>query len=141
MDVLEQIRLLTNLDIARSFSRLFIGQPELLSILRQRLHSSPSASRPDIISGPVKRETYAYIRHRLSVAGGEAALQRLGAAQCTGRGRPRLINIIGDRALRRLRSGQSWSTPPSSVALPMKRGADPGTGRFVPMVEALLCWL
>jgi general secretion pathway protein A len=104
--VLEQIRLLTNLETHRhKLLQIFlIGQPELGEVLRQpglrqlaqritaRYHLRPLS--PD--------ETGDYIRHRLAVAGvgrrlfTAAALRRI--HRLTG-GIPRLINILCDRTL------------------------------------------
>ena len=107
VDVLEQIRLLTNLETnqRKLLQIVLLGQPELRRLLVQpqlrqlnqritvRYHLAPL----------LKEEITAYVNHRLSVAGlvrGQlfskkplAELYRL-----TG-GIPRLINIICDRAL------------------------------------------
>jgi len=105
-DVLEQIRLLTNLETAQEklLQIVLIGQPELLSVLRQeklrqlsqritaRYHLTPLS----------RRETYAYILHRLSIAGRSDPLFTAPAmfhVYRFSRGVPRLINIICDRAL------------------------------------------
>lgn len=104
--VLEQIRLLTNLETnkCKLLQIIMLGQPELLDKL----------SRPDLRQlaqritaryhlGPLaKKEIAFYVRHRLSVAGldtklfSPACMKRL--AKLSG-GVPRLINIICDRAL------------------------------------------
>jgi general secretion pathway protein A len=105
-DVLEQVRLLTNLETAREklLQVILIGQPELATLLEQpglrqlaqritaRYHLEP-LSRP---------ETAAYVRHRLAVAGRRAPLFTAGALRAVHRrsgGVPRLINAICDRAL------------------------------------------
>ncbi len=105
-DVLEQIRLLTNLETAQEklLQIILIGQPELLSVLRQE-KLSQLAQRITAryhLTSLSRRETYAYIMHRLSVAGRNQPLFT-GAAMFhvyrLSSGVPRLINIICDRAL------------------------------------------
>ncbi|MGB5063207.1 MAG: AAA family ATPase, partial [Candidatus Competibacter sp.] len=105
-EVLEQIRLLTNLETAkRKLLRIIlVGQPELRQLL----------ARPDLrqlaqritaryhLSPLDRRETAAYIDHRLRVAGGCVDLFATGARRAAYRysgGIPRLINVICDRAL------------------------------------------
>lgn len=105
-EVLEQIRLLTNLETHREklLRVILVGQPELQQLLeapdlRQlaqritaRFHLTPLN----------RKETGAYIRHRLRVAGGQSDLFTQGALRAVYRltgGVPRLINIICDRAL------------------------------------------
>ncbi|QQS53483.1 MAG: AAA family ATPase [Candidatus Competibacteraceae bacterium] len=105
-EVLEQIRLLTNLETAKHklLRIILVGQPELRRLLARpdlrqlaqritaRHHLSPLDSR----------ETAAYIDHRLRVAGGRADLFAAGARWVVYRysgGIPRLINVICDRAL------------------------------------------
>jgi general secretion pathway protein A len=105
-DVLEQIRLLTNLETTREklLQIILIGQPELLSILRRkklRQLAQRITARYHLL--PLsRRETYAYIRHRLSVAGRREPLFTFWALRHVyyfSRGVPRVINIICDRAL------------------------------------------
>ncbi|HTL49223.1 MAG TPA: AAA family ATPase [Steroidobacteraceae bacterium] len=105
-DVLEQVRLLTNLETAtqKLLQIILIGQPELREVL----------ARPELrqlaqrITGRYhlealrKRETLAYIRHRLRVAGVTRDLFTGGAQRELHRlagGVPRIINVIADRAL------------------------------------------
>jgi general secretion pathway protein A len=105
-DVLEQIRLLTNLETHhhKLLQIFLIGQPELRQILQQpqlRQLSQRITARYHLLPLDAK-ETEAYIRHRLKVAGTErqlftpAAIRRI--FRLTG-GVPRLINILCDRAL------------------------------------------
>ncbi len=105
-EVLEQVRLLTNLETHRCklLRVILVGQPEL-----QRLLASPElrqvaqriTARYHLM--PLNREqTAAYIAHRLQVAGGGSELFTTGAMKAVYRltgGVPRLINIICDRAL------------------------------------------
>jgi general secretion pathway protein A len=106
-DVLEQIRLLTNLETSdhKLLQMVMLGQPELRELLQEARFlqlSQRITSRYHL--GPLSRgEVYAYVNYRLSVAGlvrGElfspAVLKRL--YKLSG-GVPRLINLICDRAL------------------------------------------
>ena len=105
-EVLEQVRLLTNLETntQKLLQIILIGQPELRELLasyelRQLAQRVTGRYHLDPLS---KEETAAYVRHRLRVAGatndvftGPALheVYRLSA------GVPRVINIISDRAL------------------------------------------
>jgi general secretion pathway protein A len=107
VEVLEQVRLLTNLETNRRklLQIIMVGQPELRKVLSKpelRQLSQRITARYHL--GPLSRtDTAAYVQHRLSVAGlvrGEIfspsilnLLYRL-----TG-GTPRLINVICDRSL------------------------------------------
>ena len=105
-DVLEQVRLLTNLETARQklLQIILIGQPEL----RQLLSRDDLRQLAQRITGryhlePLSREeTAQYIEHRLRVAGALGELFDNGAKNEVFRltdGVPRLINVICDRAL------------------------------------------
>jgi general secretion pathway protein A len=104
--VLEQIRLLTNLETTKhKLLQIFlVGQPELRDLLKReglrqlnqritaRYHLRPFTAQ----------ETAEYVRHRLAVAGVERQLFTRGALREIHRicgGVPRLINILCDRAL------------------------------------------
>ncbi len=105
-DVLEQVRLLTNLETSQEklLQIILIGQPELLALLkRQKLRQLAQriTARYHLLALS-RRETYAYIQHRLLVAGGHDPLFTNQALRCVYRlsgGMPRVINIICDRAL------------------------------------------
>ena len=106
VEVLEQVRLLTNLETEtqKLLQIILIGQPELRELLgrtelRQLAQRITGRYHLDPLSG---QEAAAYVRHRLRVAGatrevfsngGLSEIQRLSG------GVPRLINIISDRAL------------------------------------------
>ncbi len=104
--VLEQVRLLTNLetDDRKLMRIILIGQPELKEMLeRQDLRQLAQRITARYHLGSLNRaDTYAYVMHRMSRAGGnphvfsQGALRRLYALS---RGTPRLINVIADRAL------------------------------------------
>jgi len=105
-DVLEQLRLLTNLETSRKklLQIILLGQPELRDKLsRPELHQlSQRIIARYHLSSLSKDDVKAYVAHRLSVAGAgstlfpDSALRTL--YSLTG-GVPRLMNIICDRAL------------------------------------------
>lgn len=105
-ELLEQVRLLTNLETAKHklLRIMLVGQPELISLLE----------RPDLrqlaqritarfhLTALDADETCEYIAHRLRVAGGDADIFEPAALRAVHRhsgGIPRLINVICDRAL------------------------------------------
>jgi len=106
-DVLEQLRLLTNLETAerKLLQIVLIGQPELRDMLA-RPELEQLAQRVIArfhLQALSEGETEQYIRHRLAVAGAtraipfdRPALQRIHALS---RGVPRRINLLADRAL------------------------------------------
>ncbi len=104
--LLEQVRLLTNLETAKQklLQIILIGQPELRVLL----------ARPDMrqiaqrITGrfhlePLSlEETYAYVQHRMKVAGAQTQVFNRSAIRELYRrsgGIPRLVNVVADRAL------------------------------------------
>jgi len=106
MEVLEELRLLTNIETTRDklLQVIMIGQPELVDLmerpalrqLAQRI-TARYHLRPFTFS-----ETRAYIRHRLRVAGQREMIftgPALRVIHRRSRGVPRLINNICDRAL------------------------------------------
>ena len=105
-DVLEQLRLLTNLETTREklLEIILVGQPELRDTLARRdLRQLSQRITARYHLTPLNRhEVRLYVLHRLAVAGARrelfsaAALREL--ARATG-GVPRLINEIGDRSL------------------------------------------
>jgi general secretion pathway protein A len=124
-DVLEQIRLLTNLETAKQklLQIILIGQPELREVLARsdlrqlaqritgRYHLEPL--EPD--------ELRAYVRHRLEVAGSRAEIftpAALKALHHSSDGIPRLVNVIADRALL-----GAWSHEEQTVTANMARKA------------------
>jgi len=105
-EVLEQIRLLTNLETSteKLLQIILIGQPELLRLLKRRnLRQLSQRITARYHLEPLSRgETHAYVRHRLLVAGRREPLFTRRAVNYVYRmsgGIPRLINIICDRAL------------------------------------------
>ena len=105
-DVLEQVRLLTNLETARQklLQIILIGQPELRELLsRDDLRQLAQRITGRYHLEPLTRdETAQYVEHRLRVAGAVGELFDKGAKREVFRltdGVPRLINVICDRAL------------------------------------------
>jgi general secretion pathway protein A len=105
-EVLEQVRLLTNLETHRHklLRIILVGQPELQQILeRKDLRQLAQRITARYHLMPLRRkETTAYILHRIRVAGGHDGLfsrWALRAVHRLSRGIPRLINTICDRAL------------------------------------------
>ncbi len=105
-EVLEQVRLLTNLETREQklLQIILVGQPELREMLARtelrqlaqritgRYHLTPLSAS----------ESRAYVNHRLTVSGAMAPIftsAALRTMQRVTRGIPRLINIISDRAL------------------------------------------
>lgn len=105
-DVLEQVRLLTNLETAKQklLQIILIGQPELRELLaRDDLRQLAQRITGRYHLEPLSRdETAQYVEHRLRVAGAlgevfESAAKR--EVYRLTKGVPRLINVICDRAL------------------------------------------
>jgi general secretion pathway protein A len=105
-EVLEQIRLLTNLETNRAklLQIILVGQPELNQVLKRpnlRQLSQRITARYHL--NPLSlRETGDYIRHRLKVGGSGDPIftgPAVGEIHRRSGGIPRLINVICDRAL------------------------------------------
>jgi general secretion pathway protein A len=104
--VLEQVRLLTNLETntQKLLQIILIGQPELRELLgrvelRQLAQRITGRYHLDPLSSD---ETAAYVRHRLRVAGATTDIfsaPALGEIFRLSGGVPRVINVIADRAL------------------------------------------
>ena len=106
VEVLEQIRLLTNLETNRCklVQVMLLGQPELLEILGRRdLRQLAQRVTARFHLGPLgEKEIDAYVHHRLKIAGCERPLFAPNLNRMIWRysnGLPRLINLICDRAL------------------------------------------
>ena len=131
-DLLEQIRLLTNLETNRRklLQIILIGQPEL----RETLAQTSMRQIAQRITGRYHLEplnvadTAVYVTHRIRVAGGrqglfsERAIRKLYRLS---RGIPRLINVIADRALLAAYSRDEYLIGASLV----RRAADEVFGR------------
>ena len=105
-EVLEQIRLLTNLETSRAklLQIILVGQPELNRVLeRQELRQLAQRITARYHLQPLSTsETAEYIHHRIAVSGRHSRLFSSTSLRKVHRlsgGIPRLINIICDRAL------------------------------------------
>ena len=105
-EVLEQIRLLTNLETSKTklLQIILVGQPELQKLLkRQDLRQLNQRITARYHLMPLSQEeTRAYIRHRLTVCDGNPDLFKASAIRKVFKlssGIPRVINILCDRAL------------------------------------------
>ncbi len=104
--VLEQIRLLTNLetDSHKLLRIILLGQPELGRLLeRTELRQLAQRITARYHLGQLGRaDCYAYVVHRLSQAGGDPQLfprASLALLYRLSKGIPRVLNVIADRAL------------------------------------------
>ncbi len=105
-EVLEQVRLLTNLETntQKLLQIILIGQPELRELLdRNELRQLAQRVTGRYHLCPLTvEETAAYVRHRLRVAGATSDIftpAALREAHRLSHGVPRLINVLCDRAL------------------------------------------
>src|SRR5215472_9308138 len=105
-EVLEQVRLLTNIETntQKLLQIILIGQPELRELLgRTELRQLAQRITGRYHLAPLSREeTTAYARHRLQVAGATTDIftsWALREVYRLSRGVPRVINVICDRAL------------------------------------------
>jgi general secretion pathway protein A len=131
--VLEQVRLLTNLETAKQklLQIILIGQPELRELLaRNDLRQLAQRITGRYHLEPLTRdETAQYIEHRLRVAGALGEVIDAGAKKEVFRlseGVPRLINVICDRALL-----GAYSQESRVITRPLiKRAADEVSGEL-----------
>jgi general secretion pathway protein A len=106
MEVLEQIRLLTNLETSKAklLQIILVGQPELKVLLKRqdlRQLNQRITARYHLLPLSLE-ETKAYIRHRLIVCNGNPELFKQSAIRKIYKlsgGIPRVVNILCDRAL------------------------------------------
>jgi general secretion pathway protein A len=124
-EVLEQIRLLTNLETAKQklLQIILIGQPELRDVLaRSDLRQLAQRITGRYHLEPLEDdELRAYVRHRLEVAGSRAEIFTPGALRVLHQrsgGVPRLVNVLADRALL-----GAWSQEQQTVSARMTRKA------------------
>ncbi|MBY6188287.1 AAA family ATPase [Marinobacter hydrocarbonoclasticus] len=105
-EVLEQLRLLTNLetDTRKLLQVILIGQPELQALLRRqelRQLAQRITARYHLLP-LVRDEVAAYVNHRLHVAGRSQPLFKSSAIKALHQysgGVPRVINLLAERAL------------------------------------------
>ncbi|MGD2174282.1 MAG: AAA family ATPase, partial [Candidatus Brocadiaceae bacterium] len=106
LDVLEEIRLLGNLETAtdKLLQVLLVGQPELRRLIGSRqLQPLDQRIAVKFHLGPLSPENVSrYVDHRLRIAGATGPLfdeeAKAGVADASG-GVPRLINVVCDQAL------------------------------------------
>jgi general secretion pathway protein A len=106
LEVLEQIRLLTNLETSKTklLQIILVGQPELKQLLKRqdlRQLNQRITARYHLLPLSLD-DTREYIRHRLTVCNGNPDLFKPGAIRKIYKfssGIPRVINILCDRAL------------------------------------------
>ena len=141
-EVLEQVRLLTNLETEtqKLLQIILIGQPELRTMLeRNDLRQLAQRVTGRCHLEPLSREeSAAYLRHRLRIAGARQEIFTRGAVAELHRasgGIPRLLNVIGDRALL---GGYTEDRHIVNAAL-ARRAASEVSGRRV--LPAWLPWL
>jgi general secretion pathway protein A len=103
---LEELRVLSNLNVGSTMllQTLLVGQPELRTTLGSpALRQFAQRVLTDYHIGPMQaNETQAYVRHRLSVAGGSPDLfstEAIMRVHDAAAGTPRIINILCDTAL------------------------------------------
>jgi general secretion pathway protein A len=137
MEVLEELRLLTNIETTKEklLQVILIGQPELVDLMQRpelrqlcqrvtaRYHLRPFAFA----------ETKAYVRHRLEVAGQRDSMFTRGALWTVHRrsaGVPRLINNICDRALLGAYASGKRRITAGVVRRAAREVLGPGPGRY-----------
>jgi general secretion pathway protein A len=106
IEALEELRLLSNVNSERDLilQILLVGQPELrLKLSRPELKQFAQRVSVDFHLRPLDREeTHAYIRHRITVAGGSTSLflpEAIEFMYARTHGVPRLLNQLADFAL------------------------------------------
>jgi general secretion pathway protein A len=135
-DVLEQVRLLTNLETEtqKLLQIILIGQPELRKLLaREDLRQIAQRITARFHLDPLSRdEAYAYVRHRLRVAGATTEVFTRGSLREVYRisgGIPRVINILCDRAMLGAYTQELHQVPASLVR---RAGAEIFGREFMP---------
>ncbi|WNC67924.1 AAA family ATPase [Thalassotalea nanhaiensis] len=148
-EVLEQLRLLTNLEThtKKLLQVILIGQPELQELLKRRdLRQLAQRITARYHLLPLnQKEVSEYIKHRLSIAGCTKSLFKPSAItlihKITG-GVPRLVNLLCDRALLGAYSQEKSQVDKAMVAQSAKEtlGLDAKTFSFwhKPIVRKLL---
>lgn len=125
--VLEQLRLLSNLETEteKLVQIVLVGQPELRVLLER--HDLRQLNQRVTVRWHLDKldrsETVEYIRHRMRVAGAENDLFEPRAIDLIHRyadGVPRLINIIGHRALLVAYGGSKGKVGPAEIAAAAK---------------------
>src|SRR5882672_6609468 len=143
-DVLEQVRLLTNLETPtqKLLQIILIGQPELRELLdRTELRQLAQRITGRYHLEPLSREeTRGYIRHRLRVAGAAGEIftpSALTEVHRLAAGIPRVINVTCDRALL---GAYTLETRKVTAALVRLAAGEVYGRRFVPAWLGWLAW-
>ncbi len=143
--VLEQIRLLTNLETHQTklLQIILLGQPELKQILNtaslRQLNQRITARYH--LTALSAQETRLYIKHRLKVSGGNSNLfppQVIKIIYRYSRGIPRLINILCDRALLGAYASDSYQINNKSIHLAAKEIFNSTPGRKKTLLYKML---
>ena len=105
-EILEQVRLLTNLETPKQklLQIILIGQPELREVLsREDMRQVAQRVTGRYHLEPLDQsDTTKYVEHRMRVAGASGSVFRAAAVReiyRRSKGVPRLINVVADRAL------------------------------------------
>ena len=121
-EVLEQLRLLTNLETSerKRLQIVLLGQPELKTMLeRTDLRQLAQRITARYHLHPLSKvETRKYIRHRLAVGGCKKTVfsqRAMNLIHHLSHGTPRLINLLCDRALLGVYSGNGAMVYPKHV--------------------------
>jgi general secretion pathway protein A len=141
-EVLEQVRLLTNLETPtqKLLQIILIGQPELRELLdRTELRQLAQRITGRYHLEPLSREeTQGYVRHRLRVAGAAEEIftpSALTEVHRVAQGIPRVINVSCDRALL---GAYTQETRKVTAALVRRAAGEVYGRRFIP---AWLSWI
>ncbi|HEX4896590.1 MAG TPA: AAA family ATPase [Solimonas sp.] len=147
-EVLEQVRLLTNLETAKEklLRIMLIGQPELSHLLaRADLRQLASRITARYHLTPLSAdETAEYVEHRLRVAGARLEIfsrPALAAVYRYSHGVPRLINIICDRALLGAYGQQARKVTPEIVREATRQAMGSLPGEFDPRAPQRWRWI
>ena len=144
VDVLEQVRLLTNLETTKQklLQIILIGQPELREILsRNELRQLAQRITGRYHLEPLSRdETQAYVDHRLKVAGAVGQVFTKPAKRELYRlsqGVPRMINVIADRSMLGAFAEESHEVTP----VLLRKAASEVSGKRATAYPAWVNWL
>ena len=141
-DVLEQVRLLTNLETPKQklLQIILIGQPELRELLsREDMRQLAQRVTGRYHLEPLSQEDAAkYVEHRMKVAGASGEIFLPAAMREIYRwskGIPRLINVVADRSLL---AGYTQETRRIDKRLVRRAAAEVYGDRFVPLWQRRL---
>jgi general secretion pathway protein A len=147
-EVLEQVRLLTNLetDKEKLLRIMLVGQPELAELLaRPDLRQLAQRITARYHLTPLDpQEAAEYVGHRLRIAGGSGGVftaAAIAAVHEEARGVPRLINVLCDRALLgAYATGHKQVTPEivGRAAREVSGQPGPGATRRLPLADIAL---